>query len=271
LPRAGLGRQALYAGFLVVEGLRDRGIRLVTAGRRDAFILVVNEGVGSCPVAALQSIEGPGDCVPPPCGDSCRLSWGCAVLRGLRRTHLGRSLVPPDPSGVRSTLRAFDGCASPPAEAVGRPSLDFHSPSELITGTPHRPAGSPARRTMLTLLGFVDPTTQSRGDRSVLSGDRSLCRRVSTCGVWLPPSRPALPTLPALFTPERPWVSLFKAFPSRTIGTPLGVHALLALPQLRRTHPRACSAGTRPSSGPRSRGESVLSPDPRGIQSSMPS
>jgi hypothetical protein len=46
--------------------------------------------------------------------------------------------------------------------------MDFHSPSELITGTPHRPAGLPARRTMLTLLSFGDPTTHSRGGGSVL-------------------------------------------------------------------------------------------------------
>ena len=40
LPGAGLGRQLLDAGFLVVEGLRHRGVGLVAAGRRDALVFV---------------------------------------------------------------------------------------------------------------------------------------------------------------------------------------------------------------------------------------
>lgn len=138
------------------------------------------------------------------------------------------------------TLRAFAGCAFPSAEAVGRPSLDFHSPPELITGTPHRPAGCPARRTMLTLLSFGDPTTQSRASGSVLGRQQiPLPPRVAS-GVWIPPSRPPPLALPALCTPERPWVSPFKAFPSHTIGAPLGAHALLALPPPRRPLPGEC-------------------------------
>ena len=44
LPGAGLGRDALDARFLVVEGLRDGGVRLVAAGRADALVLVVDVG-----------------------------------------------------------------------------------------------------------------------------------------------------------------------------------------------------------------------------------
>ena len=42
LARAGLGGQTLDAGFLVVERLRHRGVRLVAAGRADALVLVVD-------------------------------------------------------------------------------------------------------------------------------------------------------------------------------------------------------------------------------------
>ena len=40
LAGAGLGGQPLDAGFLVVEGLRHRRVRLVAAGRADALVLV---------------------------------------------------------------------------------------------------------------------------------------------------------------------------------------------------------------------------------------
>ena len=44
LPGAGLGRQRLRPGFLVVEGLRDGRVRLVRADRADALVLVVDVG-----------------------------------------------------------------------------------------------------------------------------------------------------------------------------------------------------------------------------------
>ena len=44
LAGAGLGRDALDAGFLVVERLRERGVGLVAAGRADALVLVVDVG-----------------------------------------------------------------------------------------------------------------------------------------------------------------------------------------------------------------------------------
>jgi len=40
LAGAGLRWQLLDAGLAVVEGLRDRGVRLVAAGRADALVLV---------------------------------------------------------------------------------------------------------------------------------------------------------------------------------------------------------------------------------------
>ena len=44
LAGAGLGRELLDAGLLVVPGLRHRGVGLVRARRRDAFVLVVDLG-----------------------------------------------------------------------------------------------------------------------------------------------------------------------------------------------------------------------------------
>ena len=44
LAGTGLGREALDALLLVVEGLGERGVRLVAAGRADALVLVVDVG-----------------------------------------------------------------------------------------------------------------------------------------------------------------------------------------------------------------------------------
>ena len=44
LPGAGLGRELANPGLRVVERLRDRGVRLVRARRRDALVLVVDVG-----------------------------------------------------------------------------------------------------------------------------------------------------------------------------------------------------------------------------------
>ena len=44
LPGAGLGAQPLDTGLLVVPGLRDRGVGLVRARRRDAFVFEVDFG-----------------------------------------------------------------------------------------------------------------------------------------------------------------------------------------------------------------------------------
>ena len=42
LPRAGLRRESFDSGLGVLVGLRDSGVRLVRAGGRDAFVLVVD-------------------------------------------------------------------------------------------------------------------------------------------------------------------------------------------------------------------------------------
>jgi hypothetical protein len=63
------------------------------------------------------------------------------VLRGHGRARLGCLLVPPNPFGVTTAPRAFRERAVPPAEAVGQPSMNFRSSSELNHRDP-----APSRR-----------------------------------------------------------------------------------------------------------------------------
>jgi hypothetical protein len=79
------------------------------------------------------------------------------------------------------------------------PSLDFRSPTELITGNPRRPAGQAGCQTTLPLLDFLRPTTRSQ------AGGYACRQRIpppprATSGVWIPPSRLLPPALP---TPKR--------------------------------------------------------------------
>jgi hypothetical protein len=132
---------------------------------------------------------------PPPCGGFRRLSWSCAVLRGLERTRLGWSWVPPGPYGVHrpsGTQRA----RRPAAEAAGGPPWTSTLLQSSITGTPRRPAACAASQTTLPLLGFQRPTTQSQTGGPVCRQRIPPLPRAA-CGVWLPPARRPPPALPA--------------------------------------------------------------------------
>jgi len=147
------------------------------------------------------------------------------------------------------------------AEAVGRPSLRFRAPSETCLPSPARRRRLPVGRSrpapcraMLPLLGFRSlrhmPARwiRIRGWRlpaATACHVRGLATPLAASTNW-PPSAEAL---------ERPWVSPFMAFPSLAVGSPLGVPALLTLPGA--LPPKGACVG--PPSGPRSRGESVLS------------
>jgi len=144
-----------------------------------------------------------------------------------------------------------------PAGGPPWPSAPLQS---SITGTPRRPAGKPASQTTLPLLGFSGPTAQCQ------TGGPVRPRRIpppqrAAYGVWLPPSRttpPALPTLarwsahglhPSRSSPRR------DRRPSRGPCPPDVTH---------RTTPPRGEAGTAwPPSGPCSRDEFVLSPEPQ--------
>ena len=102
LARPGLGREALDALLLVVEGLRDRGVRLVAAGRADALVLVVDvrrriegalEPVG--PVQRARPVEAVG------VADRLRdldLALGRDLLADERHREERREVVGPDRS-----------------------------------------------------------------------------------------------------------------------------------------------------------------------------
>ena len=87
LARAGLGRQALHALLLVVVRLRDRGVRLVRAGRRDALVLVVD--ARGCLERALQAARAIERRRPP-------LAIDAAHLLRDRDEPIGRDLLADD-------------------------------------------------------------------------------------------------------------------------------------------------------------------------------
>jgi len=93
------------------------------------------------------------------------------------------------------------------------PSLDFRSPSELITGNPRRPAGKPAGRTTLPLVDFLRPTTQSQAGgyafwQQIPPPPRGHVRGLDT------PFAAVTSGPPDAEASERPWASPFKVFPS---------------------------------------------------------
>jgi len=63
--------------------------------------------------------------------------------------------------------------------------MDFRSPSELVTGTPCRPAGCPAWQTTLPLLDFGCPTTRNK-PADPLIRDGSLRHGVPRTGFGYP-------------------------------------------------------------------------------------
>ena len=99
LARAGLGREALAALALVVEGLRDRGVRLVAAGGARALVLVED------PRAASRS--------PPRAGARGRAASGARAGRGRAPPPARRSRAPRSPPG---------GSAPSGRAAPGRPA-----------------------------------------------------------------------------------------------------------------------------------------------------
>ena len=115
-------------------------------------------------------------------------------------------MVPSNPFGVLAAPRAFRRRAVPQAEAFGRPSMAFRSPSEFdhrdpapsrrLPGKP-KPAGYPASQTTLPLLGFFGPTTQCQTGGPVRP-QRIPPPQRAAYGVWIPPSRTPPPVLPTL-------------------------------------------------------------------------
>jgi hypothetical protein len=122
-----------------------------------------------------------------------------------------------------------------------RPSMDFRSSSELITGTPRRPAGCPAGQTTLPLLDFFCPTTQSQA-RSYVTSSRSLHH----CA---PRARFGYPLRDCHCRPSRRFrvgASMgftLQGIPFVAVGTPLGAPAFLPLPADTAAAPKSCAGG----------------------------
>jgi hypothetical protein len=148
-------------------------------------------------------------------------SRGFATLRGLGTAGSGRVWVSARPPAVRHEP-GWSSCgprrmqpkplSGPPCAYVPLQRSSPYSPA------PRRHLTDPktektTRPAMLPLLGF-------RALRHTLGpADPHEWQRIpppprATCEVWLPPSRPPPPALPARKAPERPWASPFKAFPS---------------------------------------------------------
>jgi hypothetical protein len=156
-------------------------------------------------------------------------------LCGPSRTRVRKRRVD---MGSTQPVRRFPSCghsASAPAfcRSVRRPSVDFHSSSEFLTGNPCRPAGCPAGQTTLPLLDFCCPTTQSQAGGFVSRqrippppGPRSRFGYLLR-DAYLRPSRRLRVGASMGFT--------LQGLPLAAIGTPLGAHAILPLPA-------ACSA-----------------------------
>jgi hypothetical protein len=201
--------------------------------------------------------------LPPPRGGFRRLSWGCAALRGHKRTRLGRIWVAPGPFGVFTPL---GHTASTPAcsRSCGRPSLGFRSPSELDHRDP-----VPSRRSPGTSDDTSSPGLSLPYD--TVSNRQTRCRRRipppprAAYGVWLPPARPAPPVLPM----RQAHRSVHGLHPSRSSPRHDRCSSrspcLPAVTAPRQHRPGGRRARRKPASRPCSRDESVLPPEPRVI------
>jgi hypothetical protein len=150
---------------------------------------------------------------PPPRSGFRRLSWGCAVLRGHKRTRLGRVWVAPDPYGV------FTPCGhstSTPScsRSCGRPSMGFRSPSELDHRDPVPTRRLPGMSDDTSSPGLLLPydTVSNRRTRSPATDPSATACRVR--GLTTPCATSTTGPPDATSASERPWASPFKEFPS---------------------------------------------------------
>jgi hypothetical protein len=195
---------------------------------------------------------------------------GFRALRGLGSRGPGRLSVPPAPYGVSTPVGVYLLATLPTAEAVGRPSLRFRAPSETCLPCPAKRRRLPVSRSrpapcraMLPLLGFRAlrhlPAMWNRIARAADSNRH----RVPRPGFGYPPRDPH-----HLASRRRSaGASLgftLHGVPLARGGFPLsGIPALLTLPGVC-TSRRSCRP-SKPPSGPRSHGESVLSSGGRSL------
>jgi hypothetical protein len=150
---------------------------------------------------------------PPPRSGFRRLSWGCAVLRGHKRTHLGRVWVAPDPYGV-STPLGHSASAPTRSRSCRRPPMDFRSPTELDHRDPVPSRRLPGMSDDTSSPGLLAPydTVSDRRIRSSAADPSATACRVR--GLATPFATCTTGPPDATSASERPWASPFKEFPS---------------------------------------------------------
>jgi len=151
-------------------------------------------------------------------------------LRGPSRTRTHRSRA--DIGFARPVRRSSSLGHSTDAPSLsrscGRPSLDFRSPTELITGNPRRPAGCPAGgRHCLSWTSLPYDTVPGRRIRLPAADPSATATPRAGFGYplrgcYLRPSRHLRVGASMGFT--------LQGLPFAAIGTPLGAPALLPLP-----------------------------------------
>ena len=98
LAGTGLGGDLPDARFLVVEGLRDRGVRLVAAGRADALVLVVDAGRASAAPVSRRRARKSG--VGRHCRYTSRTGSGISISRSVETSCMMSDI---GNSGARSS------------------------------------------------------------------------------------------------------------------------------------------------------------------------
>lgn len=150
---------------------------------------------------------------PPPCGGFGRLSCGSAVLRGCSRVDPGRIC-----GSARPARRSSPSRLSTDAPSSGlrrrRPSMDFHSASELDHRDP-APYQPVARRTGRRFLSWTPSALRHMPARRIRwpTADPSAAA-YHVRGLVTPCAMSTTWPAGVSSTPERPWASPFKDFPS---------------------------------------------------------
>ena len=150
---------------------------------------------------------------PPPCSDIGWLSWGCAALRGHKRTRLGRVWVAPGPYGVFTPLGPSTSTPSC-SRSCGRPSMGFRSPSKLNHRDPVPSRRFPGLSDDTSSPGLSLPydTISNRQTRLPTADPSAAACRVR--GLTTPCATSTTGPPDATSASERPWASPFKEFPS---------------------------------------------------------
>jgi hypothetical protein len=144
------------------------------------------------------------------------------------QTHRSRADIGSAQPVRRSTPRRPSTDAPSLSRSFGRPSMDFRSSSELITGTPCRLAGCPACQSTLPLLDSLCPTTQSQASSYVFSGGSLRHCAPRTRFGYLPRDCHYRPSRRLRVGASMGFA--LQGVPLVAIGAPLGTPTLLPLP-----------------------------------------